>query len=286
VLTRLADAIELIEGAPPAATDEVTIADHLGRFALHDFWITFVLVLDRFPVPMEVRRLSRSFQLDGVPGVVERLRSRTAIRGDEPTTVVSDVDLIDVTGVADGSAHGAEVGRRLVSAWAGDALPVVWNADGRVLRTLTVDEAVALGVPTPAEPGRPVVPYRSRYVIVGAVTHPRSAERVVALGIYSQNETGSVGYGLEPLLDPVPIEIRHDAEDRFSWHLAGQRSLERLAVVGAPEREYRGWVQMLAAVGLQGPRIEAFELPQDDDEGWAALARVVGAQLGLSARVR
>lgn len=283
ILERVAQAVALVESLPSGAVATRNLSDHLARFVPADFWITLAVVLDRLPVPSEVRRLNRAFQLDGVEGVVRNLRSRAAVRGDRRPRIITDVDIVDVSGIAGGSAHGSEFARRLVVGWiAGGALPVLWTDDGRGMRLLTPLEADALGVPRAAAgSGEIVVPYRSRYVLAGGVTRPRSAERIIALGLYSENQSGSVGYGLAPLLDPPPIEDRHDGEDRFSWHLAAQRSLERLAVVGAPEREYRGWVQMLAAVGLTGPRIASFDVPSDGED-WSALARVVAAHLGLA----
>lgn len=286
VQERIAVAVAAIDRTAPPPVDPIELAIRMERFSPRELWLVAAVVLQRLPVPAEVRRLRRAFELDGLDGVVRRFGARSVIVGAAAPTIVSDRAVLDVTGLFDTSVAGREIGRRLVAGWVADGgLAVTWTRDGRALRSLDPSERSELRLVDDGASYASVIPFRTHYLVLGSVESPRSAERVIALGSYSENGTGSIGYGLAPLLRPGPPAER-EGDRRFSWHLAAQRSLDRLAVVGEVEHEYRGWVQMLSAVGITGPRIEGFAYPEGGSSAaadeWNTFARLLEAHFGLS----
>ncbi|WBU37777.1 hypothetical protein [Homoserinibacter sp. YIM 151385] len=273
-----------------------------------ELWLALAVLHAELPTPSQVRRLRRSRELDGGWGALDQLLEDAPRRRGErgapvPVRVVSDVVLMDVTGLLPGDsvAPGLGAARQLARAWSREAgiLPVAWGGSRRRLRELEDEERRAIGLAAPA--GRllgatetALVPHRAAYLLVGAVQLPRSAERIIALGESSANRSGSVGYGLGPLLR-AEEHPPQKGEARFSWHLAAQRSLERLVVLGDGDtREYEGWRRMLSAVGRPGPELHGFALPADaagvagsitapgSSAAWLALAGDAGAVLGLA----
>lgn len=284
-----------------------TLLDAVADYDEHELWLTLAVLHGELPTPSHVRRLRRSRELDGGWGALDQLledmpRRRADAGPLPPVTVVTDRVLLDVTGLLpdDDVAPGRGAGRQLVREWARSerVVPVTWGGSRRWLRELDADERAALGIHR--ERGRvfgtattALVPHRAPYVAAGAVQLPRSAERLIALGEASDNPSGSVGYGLGPLLH-ADRHPRQDGEARFSWHLAAQRSFDRLAVLGAGDvTEYTGWKRMLTAVGRPGPELVGFALPSDGDGltgtvtaptatgAWAGLATEIGEVVGI-----
>jgi hypothetical protein len=277
------------------------LATIMPTFTVAEFWLLLATVRAHLPAPAQVRRARRAFELDGAEGTLAyALTGLPRNARAASVEIVSDRTVVDVTGLLPGEVgtDGRGAGRQLIRAWATipGVLPVTWTSSRRSMRGLGPAEKDALGIPRgfANDDATLLVPHRSRYVLLGTVDLPRAAERIVALGQYSLNETGSVGYGITPLLDPNAYPRQRDSPHRFSWHVAAQRSLTRLAALGdGVEQQYRGWAQMLSAVGLAGPEVTVFPMPNVTgaiDAGatqelsfvqWASVARDIAAVLGV-----
>lgn len=255
-----------------------------------ELWLTYSVVSARFPRPTEVRRLRRLLELDGGWAAIASLLHGLPHRYDprfRPAPVAFATGLaLDVTGLAAPGVNdeGREAGRRLLREW-GDrvTLPVVWAADGRTLRGLSAEEcdALDLAVPAVSLAGSVVIP-SAGYALLGTADLPRNAERLIALGQYAGFPTASVGYGIGPLVHGERYATTEGAE-RFTWHLAAQRSFERLVAVGADTpRQYSGWKRMLTAVGIPGPDIIPIALPAEpSDPAWRHFADDCATAIGL-----
>lgn len=271
------------------------LAAVIGDYSVSDLWLTFAIVHAELPPPHLVRRLRRVRELDGpfaaVQFLIENLPD-TRRRDPVPTVSVVGVGtvLMDVTGLLPGDlvSEGRGAGRRFARAWnpLSSVLPVTWSASRRALRALTADEARSLGIEPKVPPvGDVVVPNGATYVLLGTIDKPRSSERLIALGAVSGNATASIGYGLRQLIGSEAYE-RQMGEERFSWHVAAQRSLQHLAVIGdSVIEQYRGWERMLPAIGLTGPTLHAFSYSETGSEvpdaEWQLLARSVGSAIGI-----
>jgi hypothetical protein len=303
VRSRIAAVVDAVD-PNPVATDPraatTRLAEVMPAFTVAEFWLLLGTVRGHLPAPAHVRRVRRAYELDGADGALAQVLAglprdvRVA-----PVEIVTDRALVDVTGLLPGEdgTEGRGAGRQLIRAWSTvpGVLPVTWTSSRRSLRGLGAAEYEALGIRRGfIDDATLLVPHRSRFVLLGTVDLPRAAERLIALGQYSLNETGSVGYGITPLIEPQAYPRQRDSPHRFSWHVAAQRSFTRLAALGDDvEQQYRGWALMLSAIGLTGPEVTTFPLPNVTgaiDSGatqdlsfvqWASLARDIGAVLGV-----
>jgi hypothetical protein len=267
----------------------------ISRFDPAELWFATAAVRGELPTSADLRRTRRLLELDGPWAAIERIvahRPTTAhpLAVTEPNAVV-----LDVTGLLPGSEmhDGLGVGRQLVRNWAEnpDVIPVTWHGQATSLRALTGEEANALRVPAPRYDSAAVIlPWQARYCLVGTVDKPRSGERLIALGRESNNITSSIGYGLNPLVS-VEAYVRQEGEERFSWHVAAQRSFDNLVVVGDSVFEhYVGLEQMLPAIGVTGPTLHNVSLPNSAKgstgvtiatEGWKRMSHTVGSFIGI-----
>ena len=282
-------------GETPTGKPLNDLARVIGSWDSAGLWLAAAVIRGALPLSSAVRRVRRVMELDGPWAAIDALLTLDgdSWRRGDPVPSVSivgkDTVLLDVTGLLldDEPQEGRGAGRKLAREWSqysGVEL-VTWADDTRNLRAINAAEASIIGVNEPSiDSNEALVPHGSTYVLVGIVDRPRLSERIIALGAISGNTTGSVGYGLGPLIDSQAYK-RPEGDRRFAWHLAAQRSLEQLAILGGHEiaDHYRGWEIMLPALGLEGPQLHEFALPGDAPavDSWSELARTVGSSIGI-----
>jgi hypothetical protein len=256
-------------GGEQASTSLARLASELERGGVPETWLALAVLNGTLPGSELVSRVRRRLQLDGGWAAIDeilRVRGDLFHRDAPEVSLARGVALIDVTGLTDGSVRllGRGAALATVRQWSErpEARLVVWTAGGDNLRPITAAEASQLGVEVPADRGDAVlVPWQSSYLVAGIVDDPDRAERAIALGTFSGNSGGTLGFGLDPVLN-AEDEPYYTGPLRYAWHLAVVRALPRL-VAGSPraELEYRGWKRMLPAVGLEGPDIRAVPFP-------------------------
>jgi hypothetical protein len=261
--------LETDGGADRRLTGLARLASELERGGVRETWLALAALNGALPGSELVVRVRRRLQLDGGWAAIDEiLRARAAVRHHEAAEVslAVGVALIDVTGLIDGSIRLVGRGAALatVRLWSQrpEAQLVVWTAAGESLRPISAEEASHLGVEASAHRGDEVlVPWRSSYLLAGIVDDPDRADRAIGLGTYSGNGGGTLGFGLDPVLN-AEDEPYYNGPLRYAWHLAVVRSLPRL-VAGSPRAgvEYGGWKRMLPAVGLDGPDIKVVPFP-------------------------
>jgi hypothetical protein len=257
-----------------------------------ELWLVLSAFHAQLPRPTEVRRLRRILEIDSGWDAVSHLVASMPSRFDprfRPGELVltAGASYVDVTGLIPGKAsgEGRGVGRRLLREWAADQafVPVTWTTDGRMLRGLSPEERGALGLDTTGADlsTSVIVPNGGSYILLGIADLPRHAERLIALGQYSAAHTATVGYGLGPILHAEDYPVT-DGSERFTWHLAAQRSMGTLVSVGEGiDVQYRGWRRMLSAVGIIGPELVALDIPQSGEDAWTRFARDCADALAL-----
>jgi hypothetical protein len=267
-LARILSAMPVIEDRAPSA-----------------LWLVLSAVLGDFPRPTEVRRFRRLLELDGGWAAIDSLLRELPHRHDprfRPPSLAfeDDVVCVDVTALVTPGINneGRAIGLRLLRDWstAGRMFrPVLWSENSRHLRGLDVEEITELGLDPFSARGADemVIPFAG-YVLLGTVDLPKSAERLIGLGQYAGIATASIGYGIGPLVHGENY-ARTEGAERFTWHLAAQRSFDTVVAVGDDtEIQYRGWKRMLFAVGIDGPEIVSVTLPADSaDDAWIAFAK-------------
>jgi len=286
-----------ITGRPATGMPIDDLVAAFDSFARAELWLALAVLHGELPVASELRRIRRLRELDGSWAALGRTLRLATSGSHYPTVVVvgADTTLMDVSGLLPDHAprEGRGIARAIAREWGAVAgvVPVTWGLGGRSLRALTAVEASSIGLPAPRfDSSLVLVPHDSAYVLLGTVDKPRSSECLIALGQASHNATSSVGYGLHPLVSSQAY-ARQEGEERFSWHVAAQRSFAHLAVVGDSVIEhYKGWEQMLPAIGLTGPVLHEVPLPprtsgvvdvERERSEWHALSRTVGSLIGI-----
>ncbi|HEY4268849.1 MAG TPA: hypothetical protein VGM94_11725 [Galbitalea sp.] len=274
-------AIETDGNGSAARTGLGGLASELERGGVRETWLALAVLGGALPGSELVVRVRRRLELDGGWAAInEILAARAKIRhqGTVEVSLAHHLALIDVSGLVDGSIRlvGRGAAIATVRQWSQrpEARLVVWTSRGDNLRPITAAEAAHLDVDAPV--GRAdeiLVPWQSSYLLAGIVDDPDRADRAIALGVYSGNGGGTLGFGLDPVLN-AEDEAYYNGPRRYAWHLAVARSLPRL-VAGSTRAglEYQGWKRMLPAVGLDGPdiRVVAFPLRElRSSPDWAA----------------
>jgi hypothetical protein len=251
------------------------VPDRLARLAMElehggdaESWLSLATLAGSLPDGELVARVRRRIAVEGGTAGIDEIVGfhGNRLRKVPDLSIVDGGVLIDVSGLAHGGARvfGRGAAIATVRRWARrqEAQLVTWTPRGDALRRLTVEESTVLGVGDGVGiPGELVVPWKSRYLLAGIVDSPGSADRAIALGTFSGNAGGTLGFGLDPVFN-AEAEAYYNGPLRYSWHLAVVRSLPH--VVAGSERagiEYRGWKRMLSALGIAGPDIAVVPFP-------------------------
>ncbi len=234
-------------------------------------WLALSVLTGRFPTRSTVVEVARRGEFDGgatLWATVDELTTSESARW--TVTVVSDQVVVDLAHtVSTVLTTGIQrVARETARRWLRDqeCLPVAWSHRFQSLRLLTAVERARLdhgaaGDDSAADgPTTVVVPWNATYLLPELGAEEPRTERLLALAELSPNRTGVIGF------DCVPITSAETTQRGFAGifakNLAAVRHFDRVAAIsGAAATEYEGWRDMLAAVGVPGPRIASVPLP-------------------------
>lgn len=230
----------------------------LPSLDLEAAWLLHAVLGPGLPTAPEVEALSRDSRHRGTEAALRSLRRP---RGRGTVTVIADAVLVDVDDSA-GSALGTgvqRVAREVAARWAerpGVHL-VGWSASRR---RLVVLDAESFGRRRRSATRGAVVPWRATYVLPESVNEPARSLRIHALAAYSGSSSAMIGH------DAIPLTTAETTGPGmpgvFAKYLAAASRMRVVAATSsASEAEFAGWKRMLAAVGLEGPRIARVALP-------------------------
>ncbi|WP_024287605.1 glycosyltransferase [Cellulomonas sp. KRMCY2] len=259
-------------------------------------WLTLAVLTGRFPDRTTVVEVSRWSEFDDGSTL---WRSVARFTTDESAAwdlrVATDEVLVDVAHTASTilTTGIQRVARWTTRRWLRDRLctPVSWSQGFQSLRELTDVERQRIEEGTAEEDvaARPeatvVVPWRATYVLPELAAEPERSARLLALAELTDNRTGVIGFDCVPITSAETTQLGFAGV--FAGNLAAVRSFDRIATISqAACTEYSGWRDMLSAIGLPGPRIEAVQLPVEvaaptDEDLRAAQARFMVGRLPL-----
>ena len=243
-----------------------------------EHWLLLTAVAGAFPLASEVDDLARRCVLDSPSQIARYLLDHVLLdtrvgRLDLPMQVVTDQVVIDTDYC---SRHDTHTGiQRVVR----ETLPR-WRRHHRVLAVSNIQERSAYRTLTPREEarvftfGRPVqadpvrspiptlvVPWQTT-VVWPEVADPNTCLRLASLAQYSGNTVGLIAYDMIPILT---TELRPFGEAGiFARYLSAVKHAHRVAgISNSATVEFRGFSQMLAAQGLNGPVVDEVELAED-----------------------
>jgi glycosyltransferase involved in cell wall biosynthesis len=247
-----------------------------------ELWLYLVAVFGRFPVSSEVEAAARVLELDGPDALMSHAldvvrRSPFSVRADLPMEIVSDRVVVSADYCAREDNHTGvqRVTRALAQRWHAEhgAVAVADLDERTAYRNLAPREAARVyqygrdvDVEAAAERAyRPllVVPFRTT-VVFPEVVHWDSSPTNLCLAAYSGNVTCAIGYDTIPILSS---SLRpHGEAGIFTRYLSVVKHLTRVAAISrSAGNEFQGFVEMLAAQGLDGPRVETVALATEID---------------------
>lgn len=278
-----------------AGTDPSTAGSELfGRLVDHvhadtgteTLWLLMTAMVGAMPDPDEMRAATRARDISGPADfgrwLLEALYASAAGRGAAhlEMDVVTGGVLVDVDFTARHELHTGiqRVVRETVPRWHAEheLTLVVWTDTGGAMRRPTMferdrilrwnDPARGKLVERRAQRrDRLVVPWRSS-VLLPENPAPEHCSALTALSLYSGSTVGLIGYDCIPLISP---ELIHEGlPDRFMRYLEPVKHARRVVgISAAATREFRGFVDMLAAQGLTGPTVVECSLPVEVPAG-------------------
>lgn len=272
-----------------------TIARELEAGRADAAWLFLAVVEAELPPPDRIKELQRSVVVKGAYAAlrdIERAARRSDLLRVRPVSVKIVVDrvLVDVHHTARTSlATGIQrVARMTLREWASehDVLPLGWNRELSAMRELAPGEQsnALYGSQPHAHERRQrevLVPWRSRYFLLELAIEDQRVERLAALAQFSGNTCMALGFDCVPL---TSSETTGAGMGRaFAKNLGALAHFDTITTIsGAAAREYTGWSQMLAGVGLPGPSITSVLLPGEAGAVDAATVESARSELGLS----
>ena len=323
VRQRLGEIVSVVaEVEVPHDLDQLVaaVSDSLTPLDAGRAWLLLATLRARLPLLPEVRALVRLAGLEGTRAAVDGVlttwaegESSDAVdsrnghhRRDDsadqsaqatgaylPVKIVVRGVVVDLhhTSRAEFSTGIQRVTREASRRWVQDADPVLvgWRTDLSAMRLLSPDERTRAldGGPAvdPPEIDTLVVPWRSTYVLPELAAEVARADRVLAMAACSATTLNMIGYDLVPI---TTAETSHlGLVPGFARNLAAARYARIVAPISvAAGDEYRGWIQMLAGTGFDGPRVEPVPLPaevpaEDPDQNARAARRLLVGTLPL-----
>ncbi|TFV85693.1 glycosyltransferase family 1 protein [Blastococcus sp. CT_GayMR20] len=276
-------------GDPAGATSELygRLVEHVhaatGPEAL---WLLMTAMCGAMPHPDEVRAALRSRDVnrpaDFGRWLLEAVYASSAARGasDVEMDVVAGGVVVDVDFTARHELHTGiqRVVRETVPRWqrAHDLTLVAWTDAGGAMRQLTMFELDRVlrwndlarqdrKERRARRRDRLVVPWHAS-VLLPENPAPDHCAALTALSLYSGSTVGLIGYDCIPLISP---ELIHEGlPDRFMRYLEPVKHARRVVgISAAATREFRGFVSMLSAQGLEGPTVVECSLPVEVPAG-------------------
>jgi glycosyltransferase involved in cell wall biosynthesis len=248
-------------------------------------WLLLSVLHARLPLLGEIRRLVRRAALDGIAAALARtVETCLATTESRLPTVLTERVIVDLHHTSQTRfATGIQrVSREVSRRWAADrdVVLVGWCRDFSAMRMLSPSEIERAlsgeGEPEPPEHETVVVPWRCKYLLPELAAEEARADRLLAMGACSGTRVSLIGYDLVPVT--TAETVNSSAMRGFSRNLAAARYAEVVAPISAAAGdEYRGWTQMLAGTGFEGPRVDPVllpaEVPPEDPEQTARAAR-------------
>jgi glycosyltransferase involved in cell wall biosynthesis len=252
-------------------------------------WLLMTAMCGAMPEPEEVMAAERSKEVtasaDFGRWLLEAIYQSSAARGagDVEMDVVIGGTIVDVDFTARHELHTGiqRVVRETIPRWQGEhrITLVAWTETGGAMRQLTMFERDRVlrwndGTRRSVKERRArrrdrlVVPWGSS-VLLPENPAPDHCAALTAMSMYSGSTVALIGYDCIPLISP---ELIHEGlPDRFMRYLEPVKHARRVVgISGAATREFRGFVDMLAAQGLSGPTVVECSLPVEVPPGEAA----------------
>lgn len=243
-------------------------------------WLVLTAVHGAYPTNAAVLDLGRRLELSRTEHVETWLlgcalgRTRTG-RPDLLATVVTDGTVVDVDFCARYETHTGiqRVVRESVPRWARDhdVTLTAWVDTYDGMRTLAPREDARVlrhgrpvDIPLADELDyrpRLVVPWRS-LVVLPDVPNTAASEHLAALGRFSGNRVGMIGYDMIPI---TSAEQRPDVDAVASaQYLTVVKQAHRVAGISeSATAEFAGFVHTLSAQGVRGPLVREVALTED-----------------------
>jgi len=262
------------------------LVEHVhGRPGTDGMWLLMTAMSGAMPEPDELAAALRARDLSGPDDfsrwLLEAAHQVAWSRGaaDLEMDVVTDMVVVEVDFAARHNLHTGiqRVVRETVSRWAGphELTLVAWTDSGGALRRLAdfeTNRVVHWGDRMhPPDGTRPegeeriLVPWRCQLVLPENPAPDHSAA-IAALASYSGSTVGLIGYDCIPVISPDLIQAQ--LPDRFMRYLQVVKHAHQVVGISASAaREFRGFVQMLGAQGLQGPAVSECALPVEVPPG-------------------
>lgn len=258
-------------------------------------WLLLTAVHGAFPSADRVLELGRRLELGPAAHVetwlLESALTRSSVgRPDLHATVVTGATVVDVDFCARYETHTGiqRVVREVLPRWARDHDPVAtaWVDTYDAMRALAPREDARVyrhgervDIPLEAELAyrpRLVVPWRS-LVVLPDVPNTRASDQLAALGRFSGNRVGMIGYDMIPI---TSAELRPDVDAVASaQYLTVVKHAHRVAGISeSATAEFAGFAQTLAAQGLPGPLVAEVPLTEDAPPAATPGSRVAGAR--------
>jgi glycosyltransferase involved in cell wall biosynthesis len=283
-LAVLADALGVdqpAEGGPTALLEAV--AARLADPDPAEMWLAIAVLGAALPEAPDVQRAVRTARLDGPIAALDRGVGGGWVRRVLLGDVVPDVEvlvgqvLVDLehTSRTELATGIQRVARMTARRWSRDHDPVLvgWTPDQRALRRLRPEEAARAltgraeapdGAAAPSGP-TVVVPWCSTYLLPELAPEPARTRRLLGMARYARCRTGVIGFDCVPISSSETTDV--GVSESFAGNLAAVRHFDNVvAISGAAAEEYRGWRQMLSAIGEQGPDVSAVSLPVEGRE--------------------
>lgn len=233
-------------------------------------WLLLTALTGAFASAPDVEWLARRLELDPIDEVTFDLldRVRRGVDGAAPdleADIVTDAVVVDVTRTVAG-------GDDRVNGVVAECLDR-WRVQHPVLEVTREPETAAFLSNDPPQAGgaprRLVIPWQTTVLVVEPPDV--SAElQVPSVAQYSGSRVGVIGYELGPVLASRGHTM--GPARRFARYLAEVKHADVIAAiddVGA--REFRGFVTMLGAQGLAGPRVETVDADDVAASVWSLL---------------
>lgn len=243
-------------------------------------WLLLTVVHAAFPTEADVQDLGRRLELAPTEHVESWLLAEALARGgsgrhDLHATVVDGGTVVDVDFCARYETHTGiqRVVRETVPRWARDhdLTLTAWVDTYDAMRALAPREDArvlhhgeVVDIPLEDELAyrpRLVVPWRS-LVVLPDVPSTATCDCLAALGRFSGNRVGMIGYDMIPI---TSAEQRPDVDAVASaQYLTVVKHAHRVAGISeSATAEFAGFVQALAAQGVRGPVVAEVVLTED-----------------------
>lgn len=269
------------DSSSDAATVLLAILRRVRAFSRNEarpaLWLAFSAIATVFPDEDTLAELFRRFDLHSDLEVARWMLDDGITRGAAGGRLECQLDIVAAPGVVDvdfsaTNEHNTgiqRVTRHVVPFWVPrGVILVAWTGQTGIYRRLRADElARVVDWDSPrgseregADADRLVVPWGCPLILAEVPPSVR-LPGLIGLSRHSGSPVSAIGY------DTIPIASRNAVSraetDRFARYLSVIKYMRSIAAISASAaREFQGFVDMLPAQGLTGPRVVACALPE------------------------